>query len=89
MPAREVEDYLAKLLHATPNSLHPIVDKFQAYYDRKLWHQLTLTIFEFLDHPDSKPYQLDLFNNFVTDFQEKLDKLRLAQIGVKVSKEIP
>jgi 26S proteasome regulatory subunit N9 len=55
----------------------------------RLWHQLTLTIFEFLDHPDSKPFQLDLFNKFVSDFQGKLDKLRLAQIGVKVSKEIP
>jgi hypothetical protein len=35
MPAREVEDYLAKLLHETPESLHPLVGKFQAYYDRK------------------------------------------------------
>lgn len=56
---------------------------------RRLWHQLTLAIFEFLESPGSKPYQLDLFNNFVSDFQGKLDKLRLAQIGVKVSKEIP
>ncbi|KIM23583.1 hypothetical protein M408DRAFT_332304 [Serendipita vermifera MAFF 305830] len=89
MPVREVEDYLAKLLHETPESLHPLVGKFQAYYDRKLWHQLTLAVFEFLDSPGSKPYQLDLFNKFVSDFQGKLDKLRLAQIGVKVSKEIP
>ncbi|KAG8797762.1 26S proteasome regulatory subunit [Serendipita sp. 411] len=88
MPAREVESYLAQLLHATPESLHPIVDKFQRYYDRKLWHQLTLAVFEFLEHPDSKPFQVDLFTNFISDFQAKLDKLRLAQIGVKVSKEI-
>jgi len=55
----------------------------------RLWHQLTLAIFEFLEHPGSKPFQVDLFNKFVSDFQGKLDKLRLAQIGVKVSKEIP
>ncbi|KAG8832858.1 26S proteasome regulatory subunit [Serendipita sp. 399] len=88
MPAREVESYLAQLLHATPETLHPIVDKFQRYYDRKLWHQLTLAVFEFLEHPDSKPFQVDLFTNFISDFQSKIDKLRLAQIGVKVSKEI-
>ncbi|CAG7851380.1 Probable 26S proteasome regulatory subunit rpn9 [Serendipita indica DSM 11827] len=88
MPAREVEDYLAKLLHGVPESLHPIVDKFQRFYDRKLWHQLTLAVFEFLEHPDSKPFQLEVYNKFVSDFQAKLDRLRLAQIGVKVSREI-
>ena len=55
----------------------------------RLWHQLTLAIFDFLDHPDSPPYQLDLFEHFVSDFQNKLDRLRLAQIGTKVSKQIP
>ena len=58
-------------------------------YVPRLWHQLTLAIFDFLDHPDSPPYQLDLFEHFVSDFQNKLDKLRLAQIGTKVSKQIP
>jgi len=89
MPAREVEIYLVASLSTTPESLHPFLQKFQIFYDRRLWHQLTLAIFEFLDHPDSPPYQLDLFEHFVSDFQNKLDKLRLAQIGTKVSKQIP
>jgi hypothetical protein len=35
MPVREVEDYLAKLLSSTPDALHPLLQKFQTYYDRK------------------------------------------------------
>jgi 26S proteasome regulatory subunit N9 len=71
----------------TPDS--PYVPPPFSCYISRLWHQLTLTIFDFFDHPDSPPYQLDLFEHFVSDFQNKLDKLRLAQIGTKVSKQIP
>lgn len=105
MPAREVESYLARLLASTPDSLHPLIQKFQTYYDRKyvtqrvhsillrifhyrLWHQLTITLKEFLDRPESQEVQVDLFKYFVLDFQKHLDKLRLAEIGVKVSKSI-
>lgn len=54
----------------------------------RLWHQLTLTIFEFLDHPLSPPYQVDLFNKFIRDFESKLNQLKLVEIGVKVSRQL-
>lgn len=54
----------------------------------RLWHQLTLKLIEFLDHPQSKPYRVDVFVKFVRDFEEKLNQLRLVEMGVKVAKEI-
>lgn len=54
----------------------------------RLWHQLTLKLFEFFDHPLSKPFRVDVFERFVTDFESKLNQLRLVEMGVKVSKEI-
>jgi len=54
----------------------------------RLWHQLTLRLLEFLSVPSSSPFQLPLFNNFVKDFESKLNQLRLVEIAVKVCKQI-
>jgi 26S proteasome regulatory subunit N9 len=54
----------------------------------RLWHQLTVKLFEFFDHPLSGPYRVDTFERFVSDFEGKLNQLRLVEMGVKVSKEI-
>jgi 26S proteasome regulatory subunit N9 len=54
----------------------------------RLWHQLTLKLFEFLEDPLSKPYQVDTFERFVRDFETKMNQLRLVEMAVKVSKEI-
>lgn len=54
----------------------------------RLWHQLTLKLFEFYDYPPSKPYRVDTFERFVQDFESKMNQLRLVEMAVKVSKEI-
>ncbi|KAH9919616.1 uncharacterized protein B0H18DRAFT_1027162 [Fomitopsis serialis] len=61
---------------------------FRNLYSRKLWHQLTLKLFEFFDHPLSKPYRVDIYDKFVRDFDSRLNQLRLVEMGVKVSKEL-
>ena len=55
---------------------------------RRLWHQMTLTLVEFFDHPQSRPYRVDVFDRFVRDFESKLNQLRLVEMGVKVAREI-
>lgn len=54
----------------------------------RLWHQLTLKLFEFFDVPSSKPFRVETFEKFVRDFETKLNQLRLVEMVVKVSKEI-
>lgn len=54
----------------------------------RLWHQLTLKLFDFFDFSPSKPYRVDTFERFVRDFESKLNQLRLVEMAVKVSKEI-
>jgi len=56
------------------------------HYACRLWHQLTLKLFEFFDHPLSKPFRVHVFEGFVSDFETKINQLRLAELGVKVSK---
>ena len=54
----------------------------------RLWHQLTLKLSDFFDHPLSRPYRVDVFDRFVRDFETKLNQLRLVEMGVKVAREI-
>ncbi|KII84146.1 hypothetical protein PLICRDRAFT_147432 [Plicaturopsis crispa FD-325 SS-3] len=87
-PKLDLDEFLGTALSATPADLHPFFESFRTLHTRRLWHQLTLKLFEFFDHPQSKPYRVDVFERFVRDFESKLNQLRLVEMGVKVSKEI-
>jgi 26S proteasome regulatory subunit N9 len=54
----------------------------------RLWHQLTQKVDEFFDHPLAKPYRVDVYTRFVRDFEERLNPLRLAEMGIKISQDI-
>ena len=54
----------------------------------RLWHQLTKKLFEFFDHPEARPYRVEVFQRFVRDFETKINQLRLSEMGVKVAKDI-
>jgi len=43
---------------------------------------------EFFDHGLSKPYRVDVYTRFVRDFEERLNPLRLAEMGIKISQDI-
>ncbi|KZV72320.1 hypothetical protein PENSPDRAFT_663848 [Peniophora sp. CONT] len=88
-PAKlDVDAYLATALSSTPAELHPYFQAFQDLHSRKLWHQLTLKLAEFIDHPLAQPYRTDVFRQFVRDFEERLNPLRLVEMGAKVAEDI-
>ncbi|KAJ3712427.1 hypothetical protein C8R42DRAFT_686865 [Lentinula raphanica] len=87
-PKLVLDEFIGTALSSTPSELHPFFESFRTLHTRKLWHQLTLKLFEFVDHPSSKPFRVDVFERFVTDFESKMNQLRLVELGVKVSKEI-
>lgn len=41
----------------------------------------------FFDHPLSKPFRVNVFENFVREFETRINQLSLVQMGAKVSKE--
>ncbi|KAG7085959.1 hypothetical protein E1B28_003485 [Marasmius oreades] len=87
-PKLVLDEFIKEALSGTPAELHPFFESFRTLHSKKLWHQLTLKLFEFYDHPASKPYKVHVFERFVTDFEAKLNQLRLVELGVKASKEI-
>lgn len=72
---------------STPPRLLPFFETFQSLYDARLWFQLTNALEAFLAVPESGPYQIRLFNNFVNSFKAKLNQLKLVTIGITVARQ--
>lgn len=67
--------------------LGELVDKMQAQTNAKLYHQLTLTLLEYLSSPPFAPSKTgsakelsDFFEGFIRGFESKLDKMRWVEL---------
>ncbi|KAI5478256.1 hypothetical protein MNV49_005321 [Pseudohyphozyma bogoriensis] len=81
--------YLAKAITSPhlPESLKPYYDQFSRLYEHRLWYQLTTTIEAFLADEQSGPFQVELYESFIKDFESKLNQLKLASIGIAVARQ--
>jgi 26S proteasome regulatory subunit N9 len=55
-----------------------IVKAFTVLHEQKLWHQLTLKLNEFFQLKETMPFQMILFNDFISKFSDKIAPLSLA-----------
>ncbi|KAH9473920.1 hypothetical protein MJO28_000247 [Puccinia striiformis f. sp. tritici] len=78
-------DFISQLRNEVNEELKPRLESFSDLYQRKLWYQLTIAVQEFLNLPSSFPFQISLYNNFITDFENKINSLKLVEIAVVVS----
>ncbi|KAF9918736.1 26S proteasome regulatory subunit [Lobosporangium transversale] len=85
----DIPHFLATQKRQVPATLQNYYNTFEDLYERKLWHQLTLAVQEFLSKPESGPFQVDLYNNFISDWESKMSQLKLVTFGVSASKQIP
>lgn len=81
-----VELYLNGQANAHPE-LAEQFGEMKDLYERRLWHQLTMKLEECVALP---PFQsgdvlVQLYHNFVTDFEHKISPLKLAHLAVAVS----
>ncbi|KAF8250056.1 hypothetical protein K440DRAFT_597446 [Wilcoxina mikolae CBS 423.85] len=72
--------------HAPPELQHFFLD-FEDFWDRKLWHQLTNSLDDFFKAPESGPQRLELFKNFVLTFADKINQLKLVELGLAASQQ--
>lgn len=59
-------------------------------YQRKLWHQLTLKLEQFVSQaaaPQEGDMLIQLYHNFITDFETKINPLKLAHFATIVSRQ--
>ncbi|KAL2914444.1 26S proteasome regulatory subunit [Polyrhizophydium stewartii] len=85
---RDVSGWLAAQRTSAPAELKEYYAKFEDLYDRKLWHQLTLTIEKFTSLLAAAPYLLPLYENFVVDFEKRINGISLVQFLTKAARQI-
>ncbi|CAO3654101.1 unnamed protein product [Mucor fragilis] len=83
----DVPKFLNEERQKTPTQLQQYYTTFEDLYERKLWHQLTTKILEFFKEPESAPYQISLFQNFVAEWEDKTNKLSLVSIALQAAKQ--
>ncbi|KAK4057286.1 DNA topoisomerase 1 [Microbotryomycetes sp. JL221] len=83
------ETYLTQALTSNDLSpeLKPYYEAFHRFYINKLWYQLTSTIEAFIALPASAPHQIQLYDNFIKHFGNKLNQLKLAHIGTLIARQ--
>ncbi|KAI8830850.1 hypothetical protein BC829DRAFT_426506 [Chytridium lagenaria] len=86
---RDVTVYLQKAKQSAPLELRDYYSKFETLYDKRLWHQLTLTVFEFLALPQAQPFLVPLYQEFIVDWEKKMNQLSLIQYVAKACYTIP
>ncbi|KAJ3275865.1 26S proteasome regulatory subunit [Terramyces sp. JEL0728] len=53
--------------------------QFETLYDQKLWHQLTVSLEKLLANPKSHSLLIPLYNNFVKDWESKMNSISLVK----------
>lgn len=61
---------------------------FEELHSKKLWHQLSTKIFEYIEQAPGEKDLLGLHKNFVADFEMKMNTLLLVEFASKVVEQI-
>ncbi|KAL5538954.1 hypothetical protein UlMin_042993 [Ulmus minor] len=82
--------YLESLSNAHPE-LAEWYNSLADLYQKKLWHQLTLKLDQFVALAvfQAGDALIQLYHNFITDFETKINLLKLAHFAVIVSRQYP
>ncbi|XP_010261601.1 PREDICTED: 26S proteasome non-ATPase regulatory subunit 13 homolog B [Nelumbo nucifera] len=83
-----------KYLESQRNAQPELADWYNALedlYQKKLWHQLTLKLEQFVALAvfQAGDALIQLYHNFITDFETKINLLKLAHFAVIVSRQYP
>ncbi|KAI0542477.1 hypothetical protein GGR58DRAFT_251910 [Xylaria digitata] len=85
MNADTVADFLADQRDEAPEELQGLIIQFEDFWERKLWHQLTDLLIEFFANPKSEPQRLPFFKIFILKFADKINQLKLVDLGLKAA----
>ncbi|XP_065567675.1 26S proteasome non-ATPase regulatory subunit 13-like isoform X2 [Artemia franciscana] len=83
-------DYLSNLQGRVSADLAGKINKLEMMYSKKLWHQLTLELLEIVKEPFFQQgcQALELYNSFISDFENRINPLSLVEICGIVMEQI-
>ncbi|OAD77652.1 hypothetical protein PHYBLDRAFT_108812 [Phycomyces blakesleeanus NRRL 1555(-)] len=81
----DIPKFLSQERHKAPANLQHYFSTFEDLYERKLWHQLTLKVLEFFKEPASGPFQIPIYQQFVSQWEKQINALSLVSIALKAA----
>ncbi|KAH3734459.1 26S proteasome non-ATPase regulatory subunit 13-like [Dreissena polymorpha] len=87
---KDVGAYLAEQQKKSSGEIAAEWGKFEELYNKKLWHQLTLRVQAFVKNPIFSKGEglIRMYENFISDFEHRINHLALAEIIVFVVRQI-
>nr|CAG4650144.1 EOG090X05V9 [Sida crystallina] len=87
---RDVAKYLTAKQSGSDPELAAQWAKLEGFYNKKLWHQLTIEMLQFIKHPSLQTGNelFLLYENFITDFENKINLLSLTEMCAVIAKQI-
>ena len=82
-----ISDFLAEQREEVSEELQPLVLKFEEFWERKLWHELSDALLEFLNHPDSTDFRLEFYKVFILKFADKINQLKFVDLALKTASQ--
>lgn len=82
-----VHDILSQQREKAPDELVDFFLQFEDFWERKLWHELTNALLEFFDLSESAPQRKTLFDTFINTFAEKINQLKLVNLGLSAASQ--
>lgn len=68
---RDVAKYLTSKQASSSPDMAAQWAKLESMYNKKLWHQLTVELFDFVRQPGVQDELVQLYENFIADFENK------------------
>lgn len=81
----DISDFLSEQRDAAPVELQPLFISFEDYWERKLWHQLTDSLIDFFNHPESSSQRLPFYKTFILTFADKINQLKLVTLALSAA----
>jgi len=87
---RDVSKYLTTKQSSSDPELAVQWGKLESFYNKKLWHQLTIELLQFVKHPSLQTGNelVQLYENFIADFENKINLLSLTELCAVIVKQI-
>ncbi|CAG9770043.1 unnamed protein product [Ceutorhynchus assimilis] len=87
---QSITDYLSKKQKESPKDLVSVWATLEELHNKRLWHQLTLKILAIIKTPELQKGDnlLQLYNNFIQTFENKINPLSLVEIVAIVIEQI-
>ena len=88
-PQKSKPSVSAFLQEQQKSSLPEWFANFEELYTKRLWHQLSVKLLEFVQLEQAKHLNLvEIYEHFISDFETKINQLTLVEIVVFIVKQI-